>query len=154
MISNRDGPSAHGKLLGKLLAAWAKAGEHHADQPMCSGCAYREGTLANMSAGTGSNAMNCALGVDPAPFGCHHGMKDGLPSKPCQGWLAAHGYLAGLPINEVSPGLEQLAKDVQACEGQPDQVRADYERWAAEHDPDGRMNDYERARIFNRPLSG
>lgn len=143
----RDRPSRHGAFLGRALAKLAEAGR--AIEPtlpdMCATCAFREGCMTNQMAATGLQALNCSIGVDPALFCCHHGLKDGEPTRVCAGYAAAR--LA--PFETVKAVTAELVQNLDGASG-PDEIRADFDAWIAEADPDGRLNDYERGRLYLR----
>lgn len=83
-------PSAHGRILGAEFAtiADAMAPSRPEIPKRCATCAFRHGTFPNGCAGTLSEALNCVTGIDPSPFHCHHGIKDGEDSsKLCSGYL-------------------------------------------------------------------
>jgi hypothetical protein len=96
-------------------------------------------------AATGQAALNCILDIDPAEFACHHGMKDGEPTRLCAGYIAAR--LA--PFSFTKAALRELAEKLDAQEG-PDQVRAEFDAWLAMVDPRGEKHDYVLAREYNR----
>lgn len=82
-------PSDHGRILGSALADVAdKLAPLHPNVPeRCKTCAFRHGTIPNAMAGTLMEALNCTLGIDPNPFGCHHTLKDGKPTSLCAGYF-------------------------------------------------------------------
>lgn len=145
--TSRERPSRHGAILGQFLADVAKAGAVGTDllSAMCGTCAFRDGCMTNQMAATGIEAMNIVLGVDSADFACHHGMKDGEPQKYCAGAAAAKRA----PFDVVKAALATMAARIDAAAG-PDEVRASFDAWAAEVDPDGAMDDYRRARLYAR----
>lgn len=140
-----DRPAKHGALLGEALSDIAKAGDVGLGilSAACVSCAFREGSLPNQSAGTGILALNCILGIDDSPFGCHHGLDDGMPSKLCAGYLAAKNA----PWDVVKATLATLNARLANLEG-PDDIRADFDTWLLTHDPDGKMDVYEQARAY------
>lgn len=78
-----NGPSVLGALEGIKLAARADSVER------CGGCAFRLGSMANMSATTTIDARGC---IPPGsdPFMCHENMDGhGNPTKACAGWAQA-----------------------------------------------------------------
>lgn len=105
-------PSEHGRILGAEFArlADAMAPAHPEIPERCKTCAFREGTIPNQSAGTLLEAMHCVLGTDPAPFGCHQGLKDGVPTKLCAGYVLAK--LA--PFEDVKAGLARVRAKLDA----------------------------------------
>lgn len=143
---SRERPSRHGAILGEALARIAESVPGAMDG-CCATCAFRRGCMTNQMASTGLVAFKCATGADPAGFACHHGMKDGEPTKICAGWLACR--LAEFEtVKEVSAWLtDQLAA---LHEGDHDPIREAFDAWIAEVDPDGRLNDYERGRMYLR----
>lgn len=150
-VIDGDRPSAHGKILGEALALLADVGERDSPVPLgerCATCAFRKGSTPNMSAGTGLLAFNCALGIDKDRFACHHGMKDGEPSKICVGYIAAR--LAPFSaLKEILAVLgEEMAKGQQ--DGDLDPVREAFDAWLMEADPGGKMDVYQVARAWLR----
>lgn len=141
----RDRPSRHGALLGEALALLAERGRLEAPPELpepCLTCAFRQGCMTNQMASTGLVALNCTLGIDPDNFACHHGLKDGEPTRLCAGFIAAK--LA--PFSFAQDVLVDLNRRLNAQEG-PDQVRAAFDAWLAEVDPERKMNDYQLARV-------
>lgn len=132
----RERPSLHGQILGQALADVAKAG---GIGETCATCAFREDCMTNTMAATLSEALGCLISGEP--FGCHHGMVDGQPTKACAGMEAARR--APFPI--VQAALE-AARVRMAALPAIDPVRASFDAWAAENDPDDSMDDYQRAR--------
>jgi hypothetical protein len=141
----RERPSRHGVILGQTLAALADAGrrEDPSCPDPCATCAFRLGCMTNMMAATGIEALNCSIGIDDSLFGCHHGMKDGEPTKLCAGWVAAK--LA--PFDMMKAELIRLGERLDAATG-PDEIRQKFDEWVARVDPENRLNDYERGHLF------
>jgi hypothetical protein len=102
--------------------------------------------MTNMMPTTVLTAFNCSIGVDDSPFGCHHGMQDGRPTRKCAGWLAAQA--ADWP--DVQRIMAKLKLDLAAIEGEPDLVRAQFDEWVARVDPAGEMDAYDRGRRWLR----
>lgn len=142
----RERPSAHGAILGEALSALAQAGAVGTDllSGMCATCAFRDGCMTNQMAATGQIALNCALGIDQDDFGCHHGLRSGEPTKLCAGWAAARRT----PFKVVKATLATVKTRLDALG--PDQIRAEFDAWAAEVDPQSQMDDYHRARLYAR----
>jgi len=91
--------------------------------------------------------MHCALGTDPEPFGCHHGLaRDGQPTKLCGGYLVARQASREAFLE----ALEGAAKTLDHIEGLPDKVRADFDAWATTADTEGKMDVYQVARAYSR----
>lgn len=149
---SRDRPSLHGAVLGGFLAAVAEAGHGEAPEipEMCATCAFRPDCMTNQMAATGLIAFNIVMGVDQSSFGCHHGLKDGAPTKVCVGFLAAK--LA--PFDRVKALSEQLGKALDAIAGQPDLIRAKVDAWIAKVDPADELDDYQRGRLWLREFGG
>lgn len=146
-LTKGDRPTLHGKMMGKALALMADLGRRDAPMPIpeqCLTCAFREGTAPNMSAGTGIMALNCVLRIDPDRFACHHGMKDGEPSKLCSGYIAA--MLA--PFSEVKEILTAFHEELAGIENEPDNVREAFDAWLNRADPERRMDVYQAAREY------
>lgn len=144
---DRDRPSRHGVLLGKALAFMAEIGRKRApDLPeTCATCAFRDGSMPNQMASTGLLALNCVLNVDPDDFACHHGMKDGEPTKLCAGYLASRVA----PFRAVKGAIEALNNALAAQSG-PDDVRAEFDAWWDEIDPQRTMDAYQLGRAWLR----
>lgn len=149
MTDGPDRPSRHGAILGEALSKVAKAGDDGIMELACSTCAFKEGTVPNQTAGTGSLALNCVLGIDDAGFACHHGMKEDWPTKLCAGYVAAQN--ASWEVTKAL--IADVAPRLAAMEG-PDQVRADYDAWLVLHDPDEKMDVYEIARLYAKTFKG
>lgn len=98
-----------------------------------------------MMAATGKDALNCAIGVDQSEFGCHHGLRDGEPTKPCAGWVAARRA----PFELMKSTLRTMRARLVKLPEQ-DRVRADFDAWVASFDPDWRMDNYQWARAYAR----
>lgn len=139
-------PSKHGAILGDALALLAAAGRKDAPMPIpecCLTCAFRPGTMPNEMAATGKVALDCVLGIDPDRFACHHGMKDGQPQRLCVGYVAA--MLA--PWSFAKEVVAAVHRDLGAL-GDHDDVRAAFDAWYAEVDPEKKMNEYQLARAY------
>ena len=147
MASERERPSRHGKICGEMLADLADAGRRalQVDMDVCGTCAFRRGSMPNMMAATGLEAMNTVLGIDPDDFACHHGMKDGRPTKLCAGYLLAKAA----PWPEVKARMSKMKDDLAAMSG-PDEVRAAFDAWIEQVDPHHTMDDYQRGRAWAR----
>ncbi|KQM62394.1 MULTISPECIES: hypothetical protein [unclassified Sphingomonas] len=142
----RERPSQHGAILGETLIALEQAGRN-AGEPLpdpCLTCAFRPG-MSNQQAATGIEALNCSIGGDPAPFGCHHGMQEGQPTRLCAGYLAAKRA----PFGQMKALLGDLAVRLEAVGGD-DPVRAAFDAWRHEVDPGQTMDDYQLARLYAR----
>ena len=148
-MSERDGdrPTRHGMILGEALAEIATAGLRATgtDIEPCATCAFRRGTVPNMTAGTGMVALNTFLDIDTDDFACHHGMRDGQPTRVCAGYLLARQA----PWAEVKATFAAMKGRLDAMEG-PDEVRAAYDAWLEATDPERRMDVYQLARAFAR----
>jgi hypothetical protein len=145
----RERPSRHGAALGELLSALEQIGREGAGidlPPMCATCAYRPGCMTNQMAATGITALNCLTGIDTDRFACHHGMKDGRPTKLCAGHVAA--LLA--PWDTIKAGVEWLARRLSEGTEEPDEIRREFDAWIAKADPLSRMDDYARGRAYLR----
>lgn len=144
-----DRPSRHGALMGELLAKLAEAGAtgdlSSALDFMCATCAFRRGTYPNTTASTGLMAFNCTIGADPDQFVCHHGMKDGHPQRLCAGYLAAKNA----PFDVLKAETIKL-HGALADIGDGDDVRAAFDAWANEIDPDYKLDVYEITRLWQK----
>lgn len=145
-MNERERPSRHGQILGKALSMIADAGRRDFPgelPPMCGTCAFKDGAMPNQMAATGMVALNCVLRIDTDRFACHHAMRMGEPTRLCSGYAAA----MFAPFSVVKEIMAAMSADLGAMEG-PDEVRAAFDAWAAEIDPLGVMDDYQRAREF------
>src|SRR5262249_37877034 len=116
---------------------------------MCLTCAFREGCMTNKMAATGIVALNCVLGVDKDAFACHHGMRDGQPSRLCAGYLAAK--------HVPSSAAKELLSDIYqtlVTQGGPDTEREAFNAWLDEVDPHRVMDDYQLARLYAHERGG
>lgn len=144
-----DRPSKHGSILGEALALIADLGGR--DSPVslgerCATCAFRKGSVPNQTAGTGTIALNCVLGVDRDRFACHHGMKDGQPNRICVGYIAAR--LA--PFSSVKEVMAVLMGEISKVDDGADPIRESFDAWLHEVDPSGSMDVYQVARAYLR----
>lgn len=142
-----DRPSIHGKMMGKALALMAELGSRDAPMPipdMCLTCAFREGSMPNMTAGTGIVALNCVLRIDTDRFACHHGLREGEPQHLCAGYIAA--MLA--PFSEVKEILAAFNEELAAAGDRPDDVRMAFDAWLNKADPGRRLDVYQAAREY------
>jgi hypothetical protein len=147
----RERPSRHGAILGAALALLAKLGRRDAPFEIpeyCATCAFREGCMTNQMAATGKVALDCVLGIDPDRFACHHGMKDGEPSKLCVGYIAAR--LAPWSLTREVLLAMKAELDEAIAKDDPDAVRAAFDAWLDSVDPKREKNDYQLAREYNR----
>lgn len=142
-----DRPSIHGKMLGKALSLIAEMGRRDAPMPIpdtCLTCAFREGTMPNMTAGTGMVALNIVLRIDTDRFACHHGLKEGEPQRLCAGYVAA--MLA--PFGNVKEVLAAFHAELEGVGEQPDDVRVAFDSWLNRADPERRLDVYQAAREY------
>jgi hypothetical protein len=107
----------------------------------CLTCAFRAGSMPNQCAGTGKVTLDCLLRADT--FGCHHGMKNGEPSKLCVGWVAA----LKAPFKEVQHLLGEMYAELQALPD-ADPVRAEFDAWVKSIDPEGSLDVYQLGRAY------
>lgn len=145
-VVGRDRPSRHGAALGKALARLADAGNGPDLPERCAGCGLRDGTYANQCAATVKEALNCVVGVEPGPFACHHGMVDGEPTRMCAGYAAA----SRVPQHLARPIIVGVLAELDAVRDTPDPIRERIDQWIATVDPEGKLNDYQRARLYER----
>jgi hypothetical protein len=144
--AERARPSRHGAFLGEALSLIEMAGRKDFPgelAPLCATCAFRPGSLPNQTAETGVIALNTVLGIDKDRFACHHGMKDGQPSKLCAGYIAAR--LA--PFSFTKEVLAAMLTQLDRLEG-PDEVREAFDAWFAQVDSTGKTDEYKLARIY------
>lgn len=148
--ARRERPSQHGAMLGQALSDLAKAGAVGTGllDLMCPTCAFREGCMTNQMAATGSEALKCLTGEDEADFCCHYGMKNGQPSRLCAGFVAAQRA----PFDVFKNTLRTLSDRLTLLPAH-DAERAAFDAWAAIHDPDGTMDDYERSRRYSKAIA-
>jgi hypothetical protein len=140
-MTDRQRPSLHGQILGQALADIAKAG---GIGTTCADCAFREDCMTNTMAATLSDALTC-LATD-GEFGCHHGLVNGVPTKMCAGMAAARRAPSSVIFSALQTAHARLA-NLPA----EDPIRASFDVWMAEHDPEGRMNDYQISRYWKPP---
>lgn len=140
----RERPSHHGLVVGEALTAIASSVSGSLPEACCATCAFRPGTMTNQMASTVLVAFKCAIGTDPSPFGCHHGMVDGEPQKACAGWVASQ--LADFDV--VKAITEQMKARLDALPKDADPIRDAFDAWIAEVDPTGALNDYQRGRLY------
>jgi hypothetical protein len=137
-------------MLGEALVLLAREGRKASTEPLpepCLTCAFRSGTIANMTANTALDAFNCSVGAIDAEFACHHGMEDGRPTRRCAGYEAA--LLAPFErMKEIVQPLHDLL--IKMEDGGPDAIRADFDAWYAATDPDGLMDIYQLSRAYAR----
>lgn len=150
-VKERERPSTHGAIVGEALAKIAESVTGELPRDCCATCAFRRGCMTNQMASTVLDAFKCATGVDPSGFACHHGMKDGEATKICAGWLAAQ--LAEFETVKAICG--DMVEALQArSEDDHDPIREAFDAWIAEVDPEGRLNDYQRGRLYlSSPLA-
>jgi len=101
--------------------------------------------MPNQMAATGLTALNIVLRIDSDDFACHHGMKDGNPTRLCAGYLHAKAAPFEMVKSEISAMKDRLA-DMSG----PDEVRAAFDAWRARSDPSSTLDDYQLARLFAR----
>jgi hypothetical protein len=132
-------------LAAKLGGAMADLAERHVqdgDPDPCLTCGLKRGTLANMNNGTMMDAMNVLLGLDGDAFGCHHGLVDGEPSKPCARWLAAKRAT----FDELKAALVGLLDDRAKVDHVAEYVAA----WLDRHDPGRSLDNYKLGRLWEK----
>jgi hypothetical protein len=84
------------------------------------------------------------LGIDKDRFACHHGMKDGQPSKICVGYIAARVA----PWSFTKEVLLAMQAELDKIDGGPDEVRAAFDAWWSGTDPQREMDVYQQARAY------
>lgn len=106
--------------------------------------------MPNQTAGTGKVALDCVLGIDKDRFACHHGMKDGDPQKLCVGAIAARMA----PFSEVKEILAAFYDELKTFDdAADDDVRAVFDAWIDEADPDRKMDVYQAARAYAKHIA-
>lgn len=105
-------PCEEGRALGRELARLAAPAIERAAAIPCASCAFKEGTVPNGCLETVNGAMECAMGGKI--FWCHHGMKDGSPTRVCRGWralvsetLSTGGHFITLPTGSTDAALSR-----------------------------------------------
>lgn len=147
---SRAVPSKHGHALGRALAdlADSQVAANPQIRERCSDCALKNGTMPNMMAPTVLEAMRCVLQIDKAHFGCHHGLdEDGNSTKLCAGYLLCRAA----PFQDVKAAI--LAGNTavgEVCSEDGDMTDPAFASWRAQHDPDDKLNDYQRAAAYRR----
>lgn len=156
-MSDRERPSAHGAIVGETMAQIAQEGrerltEQGVDVPdLCMTCAFREGCMTNMMAGTLVHAMKIVAGTDDSPFGCHHGLDDnGMPTKYCVGYITAKA--ASRDVVEEAYRRMGARLDDRMKTDAPDLVREAFDLWVKNVDPNDELDDYQRARLYAKML--
>lgn len=147
-MDDRAVPSLHGRALGVELARLAdsQVAAHPDIDERCLTCAFREGTMTNSMAPTLLEAVNCVVGIDDAMFGCHHGLKDGKPTKICAGYVLC--MMA--PAKERLAAVERAHHALKALGINDDDKTHDQDflAWQHGHDPDRQLDDYQLARAY------
>jgi hypothetical protein len=149
---NAERPSAHGRLGGQYLSALADCGRRRLPPgttlpEMCVDCAFRLGTMPNQMGATIKSAIDCVLGIgDHADedFACHHGMRDGHPTKICAGYVAA---LLATPEFKKQ-GVIWLAGELDKLSESHDPIRIAFDTWLSTIDPERKMDNYQLARAY------
>jgi hypothetical protein len=99
-----------------------------------------------MAGQTMIDAMNVLAGVDGDAFGCHHGMEDGQPRKACINWQIAAERASR---DELLAAIQTVAMPMDdAPENDP--VGQYVAKWAAEVDPERKMDAYQLARVWEK----
>ncbi len=151
-VVDPDRPSQHGAVVGRVITELERIGrETLPDLPLaCLTCAFREGSAPNQMASTAMVAFKCATGADRGPFGCHHGMHDGLPAKLCAGYFAAQHAMRTqfARAKELILGMSDSLAELPAH----DSIREAFDAWWNEVDPDRTMDAYQFARAYARYL--
>lgn len=98
-----------------------------------------------MSGQTMIDAMNVLAGIDGDAFGCHHGMKEGQPIKACAQWHIAQRASR----NELGDAIKAVIIPPND-EPENDPVGQYVAKWAAEVDPEMKMDGYQLARMWEK----
>jgi hypothetical protein len=143
-----DRPTRHGKILGNFLRLMAETGRTlpggNEIPESCLTCAFSPGTMPNISAGTGMVAFNCVVGINEDDFACHHGMKEGEPTKLCAGYLAA----LLVPFDLMKQAMFNLNEELNAMDTSPDELRIAFDAWRATIDPEMKLDVYQLGREY------
>jgi hypothetical protein len=101
-----------------------------------------------MAGQTMIDAMNVLAQVDGDAFGCHHGLQEGEPTKPCINWLIAASRASR---DELLAAIQSAAVAIPPNDDpENDPVGVYVTAWAAKHDPDATMNAYQLARLWDK----
>lgn len=141
----RCGTSTGAARLGAALADVATRHRRPGDPDPCGTCGLKKGTLPNMAGRTMIDAMHVLAGIDGDAFGCHHGMKEGEPTRPCAMWLAARRASRDelqAALGSVLIPLDDLPEN--------DPVGVYVTTWADQHDPERKLDTYQLARLWER----
>jgi hypothetical protein len=98
-----------------------------------------------MAGQTMIDAMNVVAGIDGDAFGCHHGMDDGQPTRPCINWLIA----TRASRNEVLAAIQSVVIPPND-DPENDPVGVYVTAWAQQHDPDRKLDSYQLARLWEK----
>lgn len=143
-------PTLHGRALGVELARLAdsQVAANPEIEERCLTCAFREGTMTNSMAPTLMEAVNCVVGIDEADFGCHHGLAaDGQPTKLCAGYLLC----MAAPAEERFSAVERASIALRSLnDGDDEKHDPEFTAWVKQHDPEGKLDDYQLARAWAR----
>lgn len=141
----RRGTSTGAARLGAALADLVDKHRLPGDLDPCSTCGLKKGTLPNIAGQTMIDAMNVLAGTDGDAFGCHHGMDDGQPTRACVNWLIATRASRG----EVLAAIQSVVIPPND-DPENDPVGTYVTKWAAEHDPERKLDSYQLARLWEK----
>lgn len=99
-----------------------------------------------MAGQTMIDAMNVLAGVDGDAFGCHHGMTEGQPVKACINWQIAAERASR---DELFAAIKSVIIPPDD-EPENDPVGQYVAKWAAEVDPEQKLDSYQLARLWEK----
>lgn len=142
----RRGTSTGAARLGAALADLAEKHRQPGDPSPCATCGLKKGTLPNMAGQTMIDAMHVLVGNHDA-FCCHRGLTNDAdePTHICVNYLIAtrasrDELLAAIKSVVIPPNDDP----------ENDPVGQYVMKWAAEVDPDGKMDAYQLARLWEK----
>lgn len=98
-----------------------------------------------MAGQTMLDAMNVLARIDGDAFGCHHGLSESEPTRPCINWLIA----TRASKDEVLAAIQSVVIPPND-DPENDPVGTYAIKWAAEHDPERKLDSYQLARLWEK----
>lgn len=145
----RSRPRSDAASIGRALATLAAAGRRNRSDlsDPCATCAFRFGCMTNAMPPTVLVALRCTIGIDEGPFHCHHGVAGDQPTRECVGWKATQAADAS--------DLQRMFDDLTVAFDTPydrasDPVLTGFDAWIQRIDPNGRLDDHQRGRLWLR----